>query len=86
VSVSDRERTRVVVADDHSRMREAIANALSRSFDVIATVADGREAVAAALQQDPDVVVLDVTMPVLDGFGAARELVRRGAAVALPQC
>jgi DNA-binding NarL/FixJ family response regulator len=69
----------VVVADDHSRIREAIEIVLSSSFDVVAAVADGHHAVEAALELDADVVVLDITMPRLDGFGAARELVRRGA-------
>jgi len=75
---SDRARPRVVVADDHAAMRHAIEQVLSSSFDVVASVADGREAVEAAHRLAPDVVVLDITMPVLDGFGAARELVGRG--------
>jgi DNA-binding NarL/FixJ family response regulator len=77
--VRNRSRARVVVGDDHSRIRQAIEEVLSSSFDVVAAVADGRQAVDAAHQLDPDVVVLDITMPVLDGFDAARELVRCGA-------
>ena len=72
-------RARVVVADDHSHIRKAIEEVLSPSFDVIATVADGREALDAVHRLDPDVVVLDITMPALDGFGVARELVGRAA-------
>jgi len=68
----------VVVADDHAAVRHAIEQVLSSSFDVVAAVADGREAVEAAQQLAPDVVVLDITMPVLDGFGAARELIGLG--------
>jgi DNA-binding NarL/FixJ family response regulator len=71
-------RARVVVADDHSRIRTAIEEVLSSSFDVVAAVADGRHAVDAIDRLDPDVVVLDITMPVLDGLSAARELVGRG--------
>jgi CheY-like chemotaxis protein len=71
-------RPRVVVADDHSRIRTAVEEVLSSSFDVVAAVADGRQAVDAVHRLDPDVVVLDITMPVLDGLGAARELVRSG--------
>ena len=59
-------------------MRSAIAEVLSSSFDVMAAVADGRQAVEAVHRLDPDVVVLDVSMPVLDGFGAARELIGGG--------
>ena len=72
------ERPRVVIADDHPGMRKAIEEVLSSSFEVVAAVADGRQAVEAAHQFDPDVVVLDISLPVLDGFGAARELVGRG--------
>lgn len=73
-----RGRPRVVIADDHPTMRNAIEEVLSTSFDIVAAVADGRQAVEAAERLDPDVVVLDIRMPVLDGFGAARELVGRG--------
>ena len=75
---NDGRRARVVVADDHSRIRQAIEQVLSPSFDVVAAVADGHQAVDAASRLDPDVVILDITMPVLDGFAAARELARRG--------
>ena len=77
--VRNRGRARVVVADDHSFIRTAIEEVLSSSFDVVAAVADGRQALDAVHRLDPDVVVLDITMPVLDGLGAARELVGRGA-------
>ena len=59
-------------------MRNAIEEVLSSSFDVVAAVPDGRQAVEAVGRLDPDVVLLDISMPVLDGFGAARELVGRG--------
>jgi len=74
----NRERPRVVVADDHTAVRHVIEEVLSSSFDVVAAVSDGRQAVEAAQQLNPDVVVLDITMPGLDGFGAVRELVGRG--------
>jgi DNA-binding NarL/FixJ family response regulator len=71
-------RPRVIVADDHSLIRKAIENVLSHSFDVVASVGDGREAIDAIFELDPDVVVLDIAMPRLDGFDVARELVGRG--------
>ena len=77
--MGDRRRVRVLVADDSSFIREAISEFLSESFDVVTAVANGREAVEAVHAFDPDVAVLDISMPVLDGFGAARELVRRSA-------
>lgn len=59
-------------------MRNAIEEELSSSFDVVASVANGRHAIEATHRLDPDVVVLDISMPVLDGISAARELVRGG--------
>jgi DNA-binding NarL/FixJ family response regulator len=60
-------------------MRQAIERVLSPSFDVVASVDNGRTAVDATRELDPDIVVLDITMPVLDGFDVARELARCGA-------
>jgi len=56
-----------------------VSRLLAASFDVVAAVADGQQAVDAAGRLDPDVVVLDVTMPILNGFQTARELVRSGS-------
>ena len=64
-------RPRILVADDHAEMREWIAMLLESEFDVVATVADGRAAVEAARALLPDLVVLDIAMPVLNGFEAA---------------
>ena len=82
-STADRGRPRVVVADDHTAVRHAIEEVLSSSFDVVAAVPDGRQAVEAAQQLNPDVVVLDITMPRLDGFGAVHELVGQGTGAKL---
>lgn len=60
-----------MVADDHDKTRAAIASLLASDFDVVAAVADGRAAVEAAAARYPDLVVLDISMPVLDGFEAA---------------
>ena len=70
-------RQRLVVADDHPGMLAAATAVLQTRFDVVAAVTSGRAAVDAALQLDPDVVVLDVAMPVLNGLQAASLL--RGA-------
>lgn len=74
----DRGRPRVVVADDHPAIRNAVEDVLSSSFEIVAAVEDGRQAVEAVERLDPDVVVLDISMPILDGFDAARELTGRG--------
>jgi DNA-binding NarL/FixJ family response regulator len=69
-------RPTVVVADDHVRVLQSVSSMLAADFDVLATVADGRQALEAVKRFDPDALVLDITMPVLDGFRTARELAR----------
>lgn len=67
---------RVVLADDHQIMREALAGLLESASDieVIAEAGDGKEAVELARVHRPDVVVLDVTMPRMNGVEAARHI------------
>jgi CheY-like chemotaxis protein len=62
---------RVLVVDDHAEARERIATLLQSEFDVVAAVADGQAAVEATRALHPDVIVLDIAMPVLNGFEAA---------------
>jgi DNA-binding NarL/FixJ family response regulator len=72
-------RPRVIFADDHARVLESVAGLLADDFDVVAAVTDGRQAVDAALHLEPDAVLLDITMPILDGVRAAKELRRLGS-------
>src|SRR4029077_10566909 len=72
-------RPTVVVADDHRRMLDAVSNLLSADFRVVAAVTDGRQAIEAVSQFDPDIAVLDITMPELDGFRTAQALKKAGA-------
>jgi DNA-binding NarL/FixJ family response regulator len=69
-------RPRVLLADDHRLLREAFAQLLSPSCEIVGAVADGRALLAAAKELQPDVVVLDIAMPVLNGLDAARQLKR----------
>jgi len=69
-------RPRVLLADDHRMLREAFARVLEPTCDVVGAVGDGRAALAAAEELKPDVVVLDVAMPLLNGLDAARQLHR----------
>jgi DNA-binding NarL/FixJ family response regulator len=68
------ERIRVVAADDHVNMITAIRSVLDEEFDLVAEVGNGRDAVAAVLALDPDVLVTDISMPGLDGLTATRQL------------
>ena len=64
-------RPRVVIADDHPMFLETATALLSPSFDVVAAVTRGDAAIAASASLEPDIVVLDIAMPGLDGFQAA---------------
>ena len=67
-------RPRVLLADDHQVLAEGLRSLLQAHFNVVGIVSDGREVVAAAKRLDPDVVVLDISMPFLNGIDAARQL------------
>src|SRR3954452_11892504 len=67
-------RPRVLLADDHRLVREAFARLLESDCDVVGVVADGRALLAAAPELRPDIVVLDIAMPLLNGLDAARQL------------
>jgi DNA-binding NarL/FixJ family response regulator len=71
----------VAIADDHPVVRDALQGLLSSVEDitVVATAADGREAVAVVLEMSPDVVLIDLEMPVLDGLQAIRQLTAAGS-------
>jgi DNA-binding NarL/FixJ family response regulator len=65
---------RVIIADDHTMLVEAFEKLLSPECDVVAKVADGRALLAAVDQLHPDVVILDLSMPLLNGLDAARQI------------
>lgn len=67
-------RKRLLLADDHALMLEGLSRLLANDFDVVGTVMDGRKAIAEAERLRPDVIVLDVGMPELNGIEAARRL------------
>ena len=74
---------RVLLADDHAIVREGLRALLEREgFVVVAEAADGRDAVSRAEQHRPDVAVLDLVMPTLNGLDAGREILRSGTAKA----
>ena len=67
---------RVLIADDHGLVAEGLASLISSQpgLEVVGCVADGREAVRRALELAPDVVVMDLSMPDMNGIEAAREI------------
>src|SRR5262249_54398459 len=65
---------RVLLADDHRVVAEGLRGLLEPYFDVGGIVSDGRELLAAAKALDPDVVVLDISMPSLNGIEAACQM------------
>jgi two-component system response regulator DesR len=77
------DKVRILLAEDQAMVRGALAALLrlEPDFDVVAEVADGDGALAAALEHRPEVALLDIEMPVKDGLTAARELHAR-----LPDC
>ena len=68
------ERPRVLLADDHPPMLALTSALLGRECTVVGSVVDGRALLAEAEQLEPDLVVLDITMPGLNGIEAARQL------------
>jgi DNA-binding NarL/FixJ family response regulator len=67
-------RPRVVLAEDQAAVLTLLEQLLRHDFDVVATVRDGRALVDAVSRLTPDAIVTDISMPFLDGFGAAREI------------
>jgi DNA-binding NarL/FixJ family response regulator len=74
-------RPRVLIADDHRLLREAFVKLLEPDCDVVGAVTDGRALLEAAAKLRPDVVVVDIAMPLLNGLDAARQLKRSMPAV-----
>ena len=71
--------TRILVADDHSALLESLVPILESQFTVVGTASDGKAAVEAEEKLRPDVVILDISMPVMSGIDAAKQMRRGGS-------
>jgi len=69
----------VLLADDHTIVAEGLRSLLEGEFEFVGTVGDGRALLDAAQKLKPDVIVADISMPLLNGLDAARHLKRAGA-------
>jgi DNA-binding NarL/FixJ family response regulator len=74
-------RPRILLADDHRLLRESFTKLLEPDCEVVGAVADGRALLEVAPRVRPDIVVLDIAMPLLNGLDAARQLKRAMPAV-----
>jgi DNA-binding NarL/FixJ family response regulator len=69
-------RLRIIVADDNPPFLDKLVSLLESDVDIVATAADGKSALRAILRYKPDVVVLDLHMPELDGLEVTKELAK----------
>ena len=67
-------RARILLADDHALMLDGFSNLLEPKYNVVGTVEDGKALVEAAIRLNPNLIILDITMPELNGIDAAREI------------
>ncbi|HHW71004.1 MAG TPA: response regulator transcription factor, partial [Clostridiales bacterium] len=74
------EKIKVMIADDHSLIRKGLTQILELESDieVIAQASNGREAVKQALKLEPDVILMDINMPIQNGLSAIKELRGKG--------
>jgi len=71
-------RPRILVADDHRMLAEGLRSLLEPAYELVEIVQDGRGLVEAAVRLQPDVIVADITMPLLNGLDAVEQLRRLG--------
>jgi DNA-binding NarL/FixJ family response regulator len=71
-------RARILIADDHQILADGVRSLLEPEFDVVGVVSDGRELIVAAEKLRPDVIVADISMPLLNGIEAAVQMRKAG--------
>ncbi len=70
---------RVLLADDHPKFLDRVTTLLQSSFEVVGAATNGKELISQAERLDPDIIVTDITMPVLTGIEAVHELHQAGS-------
>jgi len=81
--MNSRHRPRILIADDHKLVAEACKSLLEPEFDVVAVVPDGRALLQATEELHPDVVILDISMPELNGLDAGEQIKRKNRSIKL---
>src|ERR1700745_1632773 len=76
-------RPRILIADDHNLVAEMCKKLLEAEFDVVGTVRSGRALIRVAAALKPDVIVLDVAMPILNGLDAGEQVKQKWPAIKL---
>ena len=84
-SGSNRSKTRIMLADDHPLLRQALRDVLEKQpdFEVIAEASDGEEAVKLTTEMLPDVVIMDISMPTLNGLEATKQIKASNPSIAV---
>src|SRR4030042_4199185 len=72
------EKTTILLADDHKIILEGLKTLLAADYQIVGTVEDGRSLVEQAQQLQPDVIVVDVAMPLLNGIDAVKQIKKSG--------
>ena len=72
-------RTRILIADDHKMFAQGLQSLLEEEFDLLGIVADGQALVDSAVVLNPDILLVDISMPVLNGLDAVRRLKDQGS-------
>jgi len=70
---------RILLADDHLMFADGLKNLLQGEFELLASVGSGKELLESAIALEPDIIILDISMPDMNGFDAARELRKQGS-------
>jgi DNA-binding NarL/FixJ family response regulator len=79
----ERKRARILIADDHTLVAEACRNLLEPEFEVVGPVGDGRALLRAAIELKPDLIVVDMAMPLLNGLDAGQQIKHKMPSVKL---